>query len=96
MEGIFKFAVVMVTVLGMPLVIMYVLAPLAKSIGRRLEGGAAVDPAELEVLRAEIEQLRELQPRMAELEERVDFAERALLRARDGTAQLPEGDHAPR
>jgi hypothetical protein len=33
---------------------------------------------------------------MAELEERVDFAERALLRAREESAQLPQGDHAPR
>jgi hypothetical protein len=96
MEGAFKFAVIMVTVLGMPLGIMYVLAPLAKALGRRLEGGAAVEPAELEALRAEIEQLRELHPRMAELEERVDFAERALLRARGETPQLPEGDHAAR
>ncbi len=96
MEGIFKFAVVMVTVLGMPLLIMYVLAPLAKSLGRRLEGGAGVEPAELEALRAEIEQLRELHPRVAELEERLDFAERALLRARGETPQLPEGDHAAR
>jgi hypothetical protein len=96
MEGVFKFAVIMVTVLGMPLGIMYVLAPLAKALGRRLEGGAAVEPAELEALRAEIEQLRELHPRMAELEERVDFAERALLRARGETPQLPEGDHAAR
>lgn len=96
MEGVFKFAVIMVTVLGMPLGIIYVLAPLAKALGRRLEGGAAVEPAELEALRAEIEQLRELHPRMAELEERVDFAERALLRARGETPQLPEGDHAAR
>jgi hypothetical protein len=96
MESAFKFAVVMVTVLGMPLVIIYVLAPLAKAVGRRLEGGAEVEPAELEELRGEVERLRELHPRMAELEERVDFAERALLRAREESAQLPEGDHAPR
>jgi hypothetical protein len=96
MEGIFKFAVVMVTVLGMPLVIMYVLAPLAKALGRRLEGAAAAEPAELEALRAEVEQLRELHPRVAELEERLDFAERALLSARGNTAPLSEGDHAAR
>ena len=36
MESVFKFAVFMVAVLGMPMVIMYVLAPLAKAIGRRL------------------------------------------------------------
>jgi hypothetical protein len=94
MEGTFKFAVVMVTLLGMPLMIMYVLAPLAKAVGRRLEGAVAAHPDELEALRAEVERLQELSPRVAELEERVDFAERALLRARDEAAQLPEGNHA--
>jgi hypothetical protein len=96
MDGILKFAAVMLILLGMPLGIMYVLAPLAKALGRRLEGGAGVEPAELEELRSEVERLREMHPRMAELEERVDFAERALLRAREESAQLPESDHAPR
>jgi hypothetical protein len=95
-EGAFKFAVVMVTVLGMPLVIIYVLAPLAKALGRRLEGGVTAEPAEIEALRAEVDLLRDLHPRVAELEERLDFAERALLRARGETAQLPEGHHAAR
>jgi len=95
-EGTFKFAVIMITVLGMPLVIIYVLAPLAKALGRRLEGGATVEPAEIEALRAEVDLLRDLHPRVAELEERLDFTERALLRARGETAQLPEGDHAAR
>jgi len=96
MEGIFKFAVVMVIAVGMPLVIMYVLAPLAKALGRRLEGGVTAESADLEALRAEVEQLRELHPRVAELEERLDFAERALLSGRVHTAQLSEGDHAAR
>lgn len=96
MEGIFQFAVFMVAVLGMPLVIMYVLAPLAKAIGRRLEGAVAPEAADMEALRAEVERLRELHPRVAELEERLDFAERALLSARGNAAQLPEGDHASR
>ena len=96
MESVFKFAVFMVAVLGMPMVIMYVLAPLAKAIGRRLEGGVATASADLEALRAEVEQLRELHPRVAELEERLDFAERALLSARGSAAQLPEVDHASR
>ena len=92
MDSVFKIA----AIFGVPLMIMYVLAPLAKALGHRLEGGAAVEPAELEALRGEIEQLRELHPRLAELEERLDFAERALLNARGGTAQLSEGDHAAR
>jgi hypothetical protein len=96
MEGIFKFAAVMLTVLGMPLVIMYVLAPLAKALGHRLERAAGAEPAELEALRTEIDQLRELHPRVAELEERLDFAERALLSARGSLVQPSEGDHAAR
>ena len=52
--------------------------------------------ADLEALRAEVEQLRELHPRVAELEERLDFAERALLSARGNAAPLSEGDHAAR
>jgi hypothetical protein len=96
MEGIFKFAVVMLILLGMPLGIMYVLAPLAKALGRRLEGRAPAGFADLEELRAEVEHLRELHPRVAELEERLDFAERALLSARGSTAQSSEGDDAAR
>jgi predicted phage tail protein len=96
MEGVFKVAVVMLTVLGTPMVIFYVLGPLAKALGRRLEGAVGADAADLQALRTEVEQLRELHPRVAELEERLDFAERALLSARGGTAQLSEGDHAAR
>lgn len=96
MEGVFKFALVMFILLGMPLGIMYVVAPLAKALGRRLEGTATAGSADLEELRAEVELLRELHPRVAELEERLDFTERALLSARGGTERLSEGDHAAR
>lgn len=96
MEGILKVAVVMLTVMGVPMVIVYVLVPLAKALGHRLEGAVGGDTTDLEALRVEVEHLRELHPRMAELEERLDFAERALLSARGSTAQLPEGEDAAR
>ena len=67
--------------------------PLGKAIGRRIEGSQA-DPAlaarvaELEHRLAEVEQER---IRMAELEERVDFAERVLARGRPEPERLERG-----
>lgn len=61
-----------------------ILWPIMRAIGRRMEGSSAGDPA----LRADLEQLHRrlgevdaLQARIAELEERVDFAERLLARS---------------
>jgi hypothetical protein len=55
--------------------------PIGSAVARRLEGKAAADPAiqaEVEQLHASIGQLDAIQARLAELEERVDFAERLL------------------
>jgi hypothetical protein len=54
--------------------------PLIKAIARRIEaGGAAADArGELEELRERVRQLEQANPRLAELEERLDFAERLL------------------
>jgi hypothetical protein len=46
---------------------------------------------EVEALRAEVDDLRSLAPRMAELEERLDFAER-LLSNRNASEQLRDGE----
>lgn len=69
-----------------------VLWPIARALGRRLEGRAS--GAEL---RGEVERLQErlaevdaLHARVAELEERLDFAERMLARG-DAPAGLPKG-----
>jgi hypothetical protein len=85
-----KVAGVLLTVLGVPMLMIYVVAPVLQSLGRRWAGTPASGEgeSELEALRAEVEALRELHPRMAELEERVDFAERLLAR-RDEMAPLP-------
>ena len=54
--------------------------PLIKAVARRIEaGGAAADPrVELDELRERVRQLEQGSPRLAELEERLDFAERLL------------------
>jgi Tfp pilus assembly protein PilO len=78
-------ALVMITLLVMTAVTI-VLWPLARALGRRLEGRASVDAA----LRAEVEQLHHrlgevdaMQGRIAELEERLDFTERLLAQSRE-------------
>jgi hypothetical protein len=55
----------------------------ASMVGREAGG-------ELDELRAEVDELRGLAPRMAELEERLDFAER-LLSNRAASEQLRDG-----
>jgi hypothetical protein len=68
--------------------------PVGRAIARRIEGTPAPDPAlsaqlaELEHRLAEMEQERS---RVAELEERVDFAERLLARGRPEPARLERG-----
>lgn len=66
-----------------------ILWPVMRALGRRLEGKGRDDAA----LRAEVEQLQQrlgevdhLHQRVAELEERIDFAERMLARAPASTA----------
>jgi Tfp pilus assembly protein PilO len=58
-----------------------VFLPLMRAFARRIEGKAKGDPAlleEIDHLRARVGDLEAMQGRMAELEERVDFAERLL------------------
>lgn len=63
-----------------------VLYPLMRAIGRRIEGKGAVPQAlslELEQLRARLADVEAMTHRVAELEERVDFAERLLSQRRE-------------
>lgn len=57
--------------------------PLIKAVARRIEAGAAAAEARTEIdgLHERVRRLEETQPRMAELEERLDFAERLLAQA---------------
>jgi hypothetical protein len=66
------------------------LFPLVRAWARRLERGTVTDDLmdELVHLRERVAELEGQGSRMAELEERVDFAERLLTEARE-TARLP-------
>lgn len=69
-----------------------VLFPLIRGLARRIEGRGGMDAdakAELEELRERVRRLEEGHPRLMELEERVDFAERLL--AQREPARLREG-----
>jgi hypothetical protein len=58
--------------------------PLARALGRRMEGGGAAGlEQELDGLRNRVDQLEQGQGRLAELEERLDFAERLLAQSRE-------------
>jgi Tfp pilus assembly protein PilO len=66
-----------------------ILWPIMRALARRIESKGGADPA----LRAELEQLQlrvgdvdALQVRVAELEERLDFAERLLTRGQEAPA----------
>lgn len=59
--------------------------PLMRAFARRIEGKGRTDPAlldEVEHLRSRLSDVEGLQGRVAELEERVDFAERLLAQKR--------------
>ncbi len=74
-----------VLLLGAGLLLAALLWPLIRAIARRIEGGAVgVEmQAELETLRERVRQLEEMAPRMAELEDRLDFTERVVAQARE-------------
>ena len=72
----------------------WLLRPLVLALGRRLEGRGA-DPsvlAELDDVRAQLRAREGMQQRVAELEERLDFAERMLMVGK-GEASRIEGGH---
>lgn len=84
-------AVALLLVLGA--IVVVILWPLIRAWARRIEQGgvAAETEAELETLRERVRVLEEMQPRMMELEDRVEFAERVLVRGQES----PEPDRLP-
>ncbi len=74
---------------GMMLAVLTVLGkviiPIAQAYARRLEGGvgAAKLPEEFADLESRVHELEVRESRVAELEERLDFAERLLAQHRD-------------
>lgn len=76
------------------LVVIIASWPLMRAFAKRIEGKGGADPA----LRAEVEDLRHrladveaTQPRIAELEDRLDFAERLLAHQQQENARLGAG-----
>ncbi len=74
-----------VLLLGAGLIVAALIWPLIRALARQIEGGAPSPEmrAELDGLRERVRQLEEMQPRMAELEERVDFTERIVAKSRE-------------
>jgi Tfp pilus assembly protein PilO len=92
MQEILKVGVVLFMVVGVPMLSIFVLPPIAKAWARKLEGRPGRQDEEtaeeLADLRARVGELADLQARMAELEERLEFAERLLATRREAD-QLP-------
>jgi len=73
--------IIVIAILSTALLIMW---PVMRALARLLEGGASKDLLlEVDGLRGRIQQLEDGHARLAELEERLDFAERMLAQSRD-------------
>jgi hypothetical protein len=74
-----------VLLLGAGLIVAALIWPLIRAFARRIEGGAAGAEmqAEVDTLRERVRQLEEMAPRMAELEDRLDFTERVVAQGRE-------------
>ncbi|MBA2627279.1 MAG: hypothetical protein H0U85_04650 [Gemmatimonadales bacterium] len=86
-------AIVMIVIAGLVAVTL-ILRPIIRAFAARLEGRHRDDPAvqgEIEDLRARVHELEAGQVRMAELEERLDFAERMLVQPRPDAQRLAGG-----
>jgi hypothetical protein len=86
MDGVLKFFGVM-TAIASAGAVGYLLIAVANVLARRLEGGRSTELAQLESemadLRARLDDADAARHRIAELEERLDFAERMLTQQRD-------------
>jgi Tfp pilus assembly protein PilE len=82
MEQGLTFVFVMIGVIAVPMLAVMVVPALARAIRKRLEGATSDSPlaAEVERLHARVRSAESLERRVAELEERLDFAERLLAK----------------
>ena len=88
-------ALVLVWLIISAAVVFILRGPLGKALARRLEGkqGDSGETTELlEELHQQAAENEGLAGRVAELEERVDFAERLLARGQEAASRLPAGD----
>ena len=90
MDDIVKLAFITSMLLAVGTFVMF-MVPIALRNFRKANMVGRESSEELEAMRAELDQLRELPPRMAELEERLDFAERLLSANRAAGEQLRDG-----
>ena len=74
---------------------MYASITAVNGVANRLKGraGPEVSPEELEYLRDRADQVEGLADRVAELETRLDFAERLLARPAEERHDTPAGSH---
>jgi Tfp pilus assembly protein PilO len=93
-SGTLEDVAAIVLLLGVGLILAAMLWPLIRAIAKRIEGGSpgAEMQGELDTLRERVQQLEAMQPRMAELEERVDFAERLLTRGQEAPSAGARSD----
>jgi uncharacterized protein YlxW (UPF0749 family) len=88
-------AIVLVWLIVSAAVVFILRGPLGKALARRLEGKQVASAETTELLDELHQQAGEnevLAGRVAELEERVDFAERLLARGQEAASRLPDGD----
>ena len=79
-------------VIGVATLLGKVVVPIARAYARRLESGVGPAGDDLRVLQERVAELERHETRLAELEERVDFAERLLAQQRDREPdRLPHG-----
>jgi uncharacterized protein YlxW (UPF0749 family) len=84
------------TAIGLSGGVVYTVVAVVNLVTRKLEGRPAADPEELEELRARAEQVEYLEQRVAELETRVDFAERLLTAPTREPTETPTDPGEPR
>jgi len=94
-ETVLKIIIVMAATVGIPIAAYAAVAATRAIWGRPTGAGDRRLQEEVESLRARVEDLERAQTRMAELEERVDFAERLLARAPAEMQRMaPGGDRS--
>lgn len=89
MDNVIKFGLVVAMMLAVGTFTLFMI-PIFLRNYRKADMVGRESVGDVDALRAEVEELRALAPRMAELEERLDFAERLLTQQREG-APLPRG-----
>ena len=89
MDDVIKFGLVVAIMLSVGTFVMFMI-PIFMTNYRKANMVVRESGGDVDALRAEVEELRALAPRMAELEERLDFAER-MLSNRSASGQLRDG-----